>query len=650
MYIIQEHELKNIASLRNPSRNNRFSILAKASLGDQLVLLQQSRLDRDRTNGWDMEEWLETLSSKAQASHESHLLRVWGVLARPLPPSIAPTPLAGSFASSFNSERPIYVVKFCERGSLRDCIDRGEFLSDWSAKIAILKNVATALHYIKCNLYGQQHGSVSSSAVYLDKDGHALLTWHRVKGSSRDFASGLCQDWRWFPPTVIQQLQRKLSDGGADPSALLELEYDDIYSFGILAWEVATEELPFETVHLPHDLGQSKIGAEARFLKKPPYILRNLIRQCTLLDKDKRPSWCDILKQLNGMSEAAFEAVGSFESSDGEQPAVVSNEVPLLEPVPLNEDKSNVVVMMESALTSTFYRKELPGHLVSITSATGRRLFREMMLAGTSECFFSLFTSFNTQSDPAFCGVSSLSMVLNALEIDPRRQWRGVWRWYSEEHLDCCASVEVMKQKGITFNQFRCLAKCHAEVVAKPAELHSVEEFRRDIQAITSSEGSHMVLSFSRAALGQTGSGHFSPIGGYHAEEDKVLVLDCARFKYPPFYATVQELWESLLPTDPETGKCRGYFLITTTARQRLDIQKRRLHALMKEGETGATLSSSTLSAASSAYSSIESSRSTSPMLRQGCNRRSLPSIDLRTTQDESAECDCSCSMKTLQK
>ncbi|KAF9354453.1 hypothetical protein BGX26_007703 [Mortierella sp. AD094] len=374
-----------------------------------------------------------------------------------------------------------------------------------------------------------------------------------------------------------------------------------MYSFGILAWEIATEELPFEAVHLPHDLGPSKISAEARFLKKPPYVLRHLIQQCTQLDKDKRPSWCDILKQLNDLSEATFETVADFESGDDEQPANVSDEAPSAQPVPLNEDKSNVVVMMESALTSTFYRKELPAHLVSITSTTGRRLFREMMLAGTSECFFSLFTSFNTQSDPAFCGVSSLSMVLNALEIDPRRQWRGVWRWYSEEHLDCCASIDVMKQKGITFNQFRCLAKCHAEVVAKPAEHHTVEEFRRDIQAIAGSEGSHMVLSFSRAALGQTGSGHFSPIGGYHAGEDKVLVLDCARFKYPPFYATVQELWESLLPTDPETGKCRGYFLIRPTARQGLDIQKRRLQVLMKESEAGATPSSSTLSAASSA-------------------------------------------------
>jgi len=164
---------------------------------------------------------------------------------------------------------------------------------------------------------------------------------------------------------------------------------------------------------------------------------------------------------------------------------------------------------MESVLDSTFYRRDLPSHLDSLTSFQGRQLFREMIVEGTAENFFPLCTAFNTQSDPAFCGVSSLSMVLNALSIDPRKQWRGVWRWYSDEQLDCCASLEIMKQKGITFNQFACLARCHAKVVVKRAERHTLEEFRRDMEMVSRSDDVHMVLSFSRAALGQTGSGHF---------------------------------------------------------------------------------------------------------------------------------------------
>ena len=38
-----------------------------------------------------------------------------------------------------------------------------------------------------------------------------------------------------------------------------------------------------------------------------------------------------------------------------------------------------------------------------------------------------------------------------------------------------------------------------------------------------------MIVSYSRKALGQTGDGHYSPIGGYHAATDQVLILDVAR-------------------------------------------------------------------------------------------------------------------------
>ena len=49
-------------------------------------------------------------------------------------------------------------------------------------------------------------------------------------------------------------------------------------------------------------------------------------------------------------------------------------------------------------------------------------------------------------------------MVLNALEVDPGRVWKGPWRWYHESMLDCCAPLEEMKKTGITLRQFACIA------------------------------------------------------------------------------------------------------------------------------------------------------------------------------------------------
>jgi len=60
----------------------------------------------------------------------------------------------------------------------------------------------------------------------------------------------------------------------------------------------------------------------------------------------------------------------------------------------------------------------------------------------------------------------------------------------------------------------------------------------------------------------QTGTGHFSPIGGYHAGQDMALILDVARFKYPPHWVPLQLLWEAMNTTDDSTGLLRGCLLL----------------------------------------------------------------------------------------
>ena len=83
---------------------------------------------------------------------------------------------------------------------------------------------------------------------------------------------------------------------------------------------------------------------------------------------------------------------------------------------------------------------------------------------------------------------------------------------------------------------------------------------------MTQREDAFIVSSYSRRLLSQTGDGHFSPIGGYHPERDLVLILDTARFKYPPHWVPLTLLWEAMLAIDKETGLNRGFSLV-----QRLD-------------------------------------------------------------------------------
>ncbi|XP_074582111.1 glutathione gamma-glutamylcysteinyltransferase 1-like isoform X2 [Curcuma longa] len=214
---------------------------------------------------------------------------------------------------------------------------------------------------------------------------------------------------------------------------------------------------------------------------------------------------------------------------------------------------------------ASFYRRVLPSPpAIEFPSPEGKRLFCEALQDGTMEGFFKLISHFQTQSEPAFCGLASLSMVLNALAIDPRRKWKGPWRWYDETMLDCCEPLEKVKAEGITFGKVACLAQCAgAKVEAFRTNQCNIDDFRHNVIKCSSSEDCHLIASYSRKPLKQTGIGHFSPIGGYHAESDMVLILDVARFKYPPHWVPLALLWEAMDTIDNATGHRRGFMLIS---------------------------------------------------------------------------------------
>ncbi|KAG5180329.1 hypothetical protein JKP88DRAFT_279734 [Tribonema minus] len=228
----------------------------------------------------------------------------------------------------------------------------------------------------------------------------------------------------------------------------------------------------------------------------------------------------------------------------------------------------------------SFYMRTLPSNCTAFASPQGRVLFREALSEGTMETYFRLADHFLTQDDPAFCGLSTLTMALNALSVDPGRVWKGrrcaatsaqrplkrgvlvllgselAWRWYHESLLDCCVPLEKVRENGIVIGQdararrayaagtgadstlvsFACLARCNGvrATVRGPRQM-TLEKARALVVEVCSRPETDRVLiaSYHRGTLGQTGSGHFSPLGGYHAASDSVLILDVARFKCP---------------------------------------------------------------------------------------------------------------------
>lgn len=214
-----------------------------------------------------------------------------------------------------------------------------------------------------------------------------------------------------------------------------------------------------------------------------------------------------------------------------------------------------------------YYRRTLPSSCIALTSEEGKQVFKEAMNNGDMNSFFSLASQFRTQEEPAYCGLSTLVMVLNALSVDPGRVWKGPWRWYHENMLDCCIPLSSAAKQGITLFQFSCLAKCNGLDVdmVQARESASIGEFRKTIERLSRCDDQVLVCSYSRAVLDQTGDGHFSPLGGYHADRDLVLIFDVARFKYPPHWVPAQLLWKAMQALDQETGLPRGYMVLKAT-------------------------------------------------------------------------------------
>lgn len=208
-----------------------------------------------------------------------------------------------------------------------------------------------------------------------------------------------------------------------------------------------------------------------------------------------------------------------------------------------------------------FYRRPLPPALVDFSSAEGRGLLAQALAAGTAEAFFPLVAHLHTQAEPAWCGLGTLVTVLNALQVDPGRTWKGPWRWFGEELLDCCKRLDTAAAEGLTMAEVACLATCNgARVDLAHAEPAGEGAFRQALlDSVRAPAGPFLVAAYDRRGLDQTGSGHYSPLAAWHEERDLVLILDVARFKYPPHWAPVDRLFRAMQGADPQSGRPRGW-------------------------------------------------------------------------------------------
>eukprot|EP00933_Yihiella_yeosuensis_P027635 TRINITY_DN21547_c0_g1_i1.p1 TRINITY_DN21547_c0_g1~~TRINITY_DN21547_c0_g1_i1.p1 ORF type:complete len:151 (-),score=18.12 TRINITY_DN21547_c0_g1_i1:75-527(-) len=109
------------------------------------------------------------------------------------------------------------------------------------------------------------------------------------------------------------------------------------------------------------------------------------------------------------------------------------------------------------------------------------------------------------------------------------------------------------------------MLRCHgADAQTIEAQNVSAELFRKIlIKSFSQKPLRYVAVNFNRKSLDQQGFGHHSPIGAYDATSDRVLVLDVARYKYPPWWVDLQDLFAAMNATDDSPfSTARGFLTV----------------------------------------------------------------------------------------
>ena len=90
----------------------------------------------------------------------------------------------------------------------------------------------------------------------------------------------------------------------------------------------------------------------------------------------------------------------------------------------------------------------------------------------------------------------------------------------------------------------------------------SVNDFRSILLDVMKKPLNHVVVNYSMADLGlPVEIGHFSPVGGYHAQEDRFLVLDVWS-STPVTWVKTKDLFNAMTSVDSSSGKTRGFCVV----------------------------------------------------------------------------------------
>ncbi len=187
------------------------------------------------------------------------------------------------------------------------------------------------------------------------------------------------------------------------------------------------------------------------------------------------------------------------------------------------------------------------------------------------EAYFPISSVFVTQKNQAYCGVASIVRALNAMQTPaPTTPEYEPYHTFTQDNLlddrtEAVLPRAVLNRQGMTLDQLGQLLELHP----LHAEVHhatdqGLDEFRKAAAEHLAIKNHFVIVNYLRKSMGQQVGGHISPLAAYDAKTDRFLILDGARYKYPPVWVKTSDLFGAMnTPDASNDNKTRGYVLIS---------------------------------------------------------------------------------------
>lgn len=230
--------------------------------------------------------------------------------------------------------------------------------------------------------------------------------------------------------------------------------------------------------------------------------------------------------------------------------------------------KNIVLAMILFCLTpAAFGVAEAETAVIYWDSAAGKAL-RARIPADAD--YWQLIPTFAVQNTQSYCSVASAITVLNAMPIKkPVDPIYAPYAYFTQSNYFTSDVVKIISpqtvlQLGMTREQMaETLVAQGVQAKSIAGDTLNDESLRTMLQKALGDDGQFVLANYLRATLGQVGGGHWSVLAAFDTQSDRVLILDVAKYKYPPVWVGISTLRQAIATIDTTSNKARGLVIVS---------------------------------------------------------------------------------------